>query len=71
MLTEEIKKIHQRSQGTYGAPRIHAELAEKGLHVGRKRVARLMRAADVVNIGRECPQIIGLKCPLFNDSRVQ
>ena len=30
MLTQEIKKIHQRSKGTYGAPRIHAELAEQG-----------------------------------------
>lgn len=26
-------------------PRIHAELAAEGVHIGRKRVARLMRAA--------------------------
>jgi putative transposase len=52
MLTEEIKKIHQRSKGTYGAPRIHAELAEQGLHVGCKRVARLMRAADLQGVSR-------------------
>jgi len=52
MLTQEIKKIHKRSKGTYGAPRIHAELAEKGLHVGRKRVARLMRAANVRGVSR-------------------
>lgn len=52
MLTQEIKKIHQRSKGTYGAPRIHAELAEQGLHVGRKRVARLMRAADLQGVSR-------------------
>jgi putative transposase len=52
MLIEEIKKIHQRSKGTYGAPRIHAELAEQGLHVGRKRVARLMRTADLQGVSR-------------------
>ena len=37
-----IGNIHQRSRGTYGAPRVHAELAAGGVHVGRKRVARLM-----------------------------
>jgi putative transposase len=52
MLTQQIKKIHQKSKGTYGAPRIHAELAEQGLHVGRKRVARLMRAADLQGVSR-------------------
>jgi putative transposase len=52
MLTQEIKKIHQRSKGTYGAPRIHAELAEQGWQVGRKRVARLMRAADLRGVSR-------------------
>ena len=52
MLAEEIKKIHQRSKGTYGAPRIHAELAEQGWHVGRKRVARLMRTADLRGVSR-------------------
>jgi putative transposase len=52
MLTQEIKKIHQKSKGTYGAPRIHAELAEQGWHVGRKRVARLMQAADLRGVSR-------------------
>ncbi len=52
MLTQEIQKIHQKSKGTYGAPRIHAELAEQGWHVGRKRVARLMRAADLRGVSR-------------------
>jgi putative transposase len=52
MLTQEIKKIHQKSKGTYGAPRIHAELAEQGWHVGRKRVARLMCAADLRGVSR-------------------
>jgi putative transposase len=43
-LTMKIHTIHIESRGTYGAPRIHAELAAQGLAVGRKRVARLMRA---------------------------
>lgn len=51
-LTERIRQIHERSRGTYGVPRIHAELAEEGVHVGRKRVARLMRAAGLQGISR-------------------
>jgi len=51
-LTKKIRKIHKRSQGTYGAPRIQAELAENGTQVGCKRVARLMRAADLQGVSR-------------------
>jgi putative transposase len=44
MLTGKICAIHRRSRETYGAPNIHAELADDhGIRVGRKRVARLMR----------------------------
>ena len=46
-LTEHITAVHAVSKGTYGAPRIHADLAEAGLRHGRKRVARLMRAAGL------------------------
>jgi putative transposase len=51
-LSEQIWAIHERFRGTYGAPRIHAELAAQGVHVGRKRIARLMRAAHVVGVSR-------------------
>ncbi len=51
-LTERIRAIHERSRGTYGAPRIHAELAAEGTHVSRKRVARLMRAAGLEGVSR-------------------
>lgn len=51
-LTEDIRAIHTRSRGTYGAPRVHAELAAQGVHVGRKRVARLMQAAGLAGVSR-------------------
>ena len=40
------------SHGTYGAPRIHAYLAAKGIRVGRKRVARLMSQAGLAGVCR-------------------
>ena len=42
-LAVEIAGAHQRSRGTYGSPRVHAELGARGVRVGKKRVARLMR----------------------------
>jgi putative transposase len=52
VLTARIKTIHEQSRRTYGAPRVHAELAAGGARCGRKRVARLMRAAGVVGCHR-------------------
>ena len=47
-LTALIHTIHRRSGGAYGAPSIHAELADDyQRRVGQKRVARLMRAAGL------------------------
>jgi putative transposase len=51
-LSEQIRAIHERSRGTYGAPRVHAELAAQGVHVGHKRVARLLRAAHLAGVSR-------------------
>ncbi len=51
-LTDKIRLIHQGSNGAYGAPMIHAELKDMGIRVGRKRVARLMRAAGLVGVMR-------------------
>ena len=39
-LLEQIREIHRVSKGTYGSPRVHGELRNQGIHVGRKRVAR-------------------------------
>jgi putative transposase len=43
VLLAHIRAQFSASNETYGAPRMHAELAEEGLAVGRHRVARLMR----------------------------
>ena len=51
-LTNRIKGVHQASRETYGAPRIHAELADDGIQVGRKRVERLMKAAGLKGVSR-------------------
>src|SRR5262245_3934001 len=51
-LIMKIHTIHLESHGTYGAPRMHAELAAQGIRVGRKRVARLMRTAAVQGVSR-------------------
>jgi putative transposase len=51
-LTDRITAIHKASRETYGAPRIHAELIDQGIRVGRKRVERLMKAAGLVGVSR-------------------
>ena len=52
VLTEQIRTAFDDNRKVYGAPRIHAELAEAGIRVGRKRVARLMRQAEIVGCHR-------------------
>jgi len=47
-----IRAIHERSRGTYGVPRIHAQLSAQGAHVGRKRIARLMHKAGLQGVSR-------------------
>lgn len=50
-LTTRIIEVHAMSRGTYGVPRVHAELRLGcGVRCGRKRVARLMRAAGLQGI---------------------
>ncbi len=41
-LTDEIRAIFEESKQRYGAPRIHAELRDRGHPVARKTVAKLM-----------------------------
>jgi transposase InsO family protein len=70
-LTTRIRQIHQDSRATYGVPRVHAELRlGQGVHCGRKRVARLMRAACLSGVhrrrGRGCTRRDPRR-PLFPD----
>ena len=46
-LAGKIRAVHTRSGGTYGAPRVHAQLCRDGVRVSRKRVARLMGACGL------------------------
>lgn len=52
ILLSQIRDAHEASRGTYGAPRLHAELADRGIRVGRKRLARLMRREQIVGVSR-------------------
>ena len=51
-LTAKICAAHAASKGTYGAPRLRIDLAEAGIRVSRKRVARLMRRAGLAGVSR-------------------
>jgi transposase InsO family protein len=43
-----IRVAHAESDRTYGAPRVHRDLRDAGLHVAKKRVARLMQQDGLV-----------------------
>ncbi len=52
-LVKVIREIHAGSRGSYGSPRVHAELRlGLGIEVNRKRVARLMRQDGIQGIYR-------------------
>jgi transposase InsO family protein len=51
-LTAQLQLAHADSQRTYGRPRLIRALRVRGIAVGAKRVARLMRAAGIVARGR-------------------
>ena len=50
LLAEEIREVHGESRGTYGSPRVTAELRAKGRRVNEKRVARIMRTFSITGI---------------------
>ena len=54
-VSEHIVQIHRASRGTYGALRVQAELAARGVPCGHNRVARLMRRAGLVGCHRRRP----------------
>lgn len=52
-LLETIREVHAGSRGTYGSPRVHAELRlGLGIRCGRKRVERLMARAGICGVHR-------------------
>jgi putative transposase len=51
-LKQVIGDVHELSSGTYGSPRIHAELAERGIKVCVNTVAKLMKQAEIRSIVR-------------------
>jgi transposase InsO family protein len=46
-IAERIVDIYHQHKGRYGSPRIHQQLQDEGIHVGRKRVIRLMKQAQL------------------------
>jgi transposase InsO family protein len=49
-LAEEIRQIHAGQDGTYGSPRVTAELRDRGRKVNHKRIERVMRVFDIVGL---------------------
>ncbi|WP_406502042.1 IS3 family transposase [Streptomyces sp. NBC_01590] len=49
-LAERIAEIHRESDGTYGVPRVTAELKDAGRRVNHKRVERVMRTFRIVGL---------------------
>ncbi|MFH8379106.1 IS3 family transposase [Streptomyces cyaneofuscatus] len=49
-LAAQIRAVHRESDGTYGVPRITAELREDGERVNHKRVARVMRSINLAGL---------------------
>ncbi|WP_424883035.1 IS3 family transposase [Streptomyces sp. SLBN-8D4] len=49
-LASRIRAVHRESDGTYGVPRITAELREAGERVNHKRIARVMRGAGLAGV---------------------
>ena len=69
MLLKQIRRIHEESRGTYGSPRVHAELV-LGLYlpVNVKRVARLMREAGIQGLYRRRRHGCTVRDPLAQPS---
>ncbi|WP_234355899.1 IS3 family transposase [Kitasatospora aureofaciens] len=49
-LADRIRAIHAETDGTYGSPRVTAELRHAGRRVNRKRVERVMRERGIVGV---------------------
>jgi len=63
VLLSQIRTFHRQSRGTYGAPRIHRDLRDVGVRVGRKRVARLLRQAGLRGVSRRKWPVTTVRAP--------
>lgn len=71
LLLKHITDVHEESRGTYGWPRVHAELTlGLGLPVNHKRVRRLMREAGLQGLYRRRHRSGGSR-PATEDDLVQ
>ena len=52
-LVVDIRAVFERSQQTYGSPRIHQALRKQGIACNRKRIERLMRAERLISVHRK------------------
>ena len=53
IMVDLIRRVHADSRGTYGAPRVQAELRlGQGIHCSRKRIARIMRQQGLQGVSR-------------------
>jgi len=48
VLLKKIQRIYEESRGSYGSPRVHAQLRREGEKVSRSRVERVMHKAGLV-----------------------
>ena len=52
-LAAEVCRVHVESRGTYGSPRVHAELAGRGVKACQNTVAKIMRDRGLCSIRKK------------------
>lgn len=68
-LTTQIREIHNESAGTYGSPRVTAELNKRGVACGRRRVGRLMRQARLEGRAKKRWRTTTIPDPAFEKAK--
>ena len=62
-MTERVLAVFQEARGLYGSPRVMRQLGLRGIPVGRRRVARLMRLAQIQGRSARHPLISRSRSP--------